>query len=139
MASMATPAPRKPPSRAKQPVKPKPAPAGSPAQPFLRFYHPEALRKKTLAVLDALEGAEDPTDHRDALADIVVELTNSGLDYYFMKPLKLAKAGFVVQQSANLGMAGARQVMGSVIRSILGRMDGPQLRSVCGSIRQLML
>ena len=56
-----------------------------------------------------------------------------------MKPLKLAKAGFIVQQSANLGLAGAQQVMGSVIRNIIGRMDRPQLLSVRGSIRQLML
>jgi hypothetical protein len=64
-----------------------------------------------------------------------VELTNSGMDYYFMKPLKLAKAGFIVQQSANMGMAGTQQVMGSVIRNIIGSMDAPQLLSVCGSIR----
>lgn len=68
-----------------------------------------------------------------------MELTNSGMDYYFMKPLKLAKAGFIVQQSANLGLAGVQQVMGAVIRNIVGRMDNPQLLSVCGSIRQLML
>ena len=109
------------------------------AKPFLRFYHSDGLRKKTLSVLGTLEEAQDPATHRDALADIVVELMNSGLDYYFMKPLKLAKAGFIVQQSANLGLAGAQQVMGSVIRNIIGRMDGPQLLSVCGSIRQLML
>ena len=90
-------------------------------------------------MLGTLEQAQDVTAHRDALADVVVELTNSGMDFYFMKPLKLAKAGFIVQQSANLGLAGAQQVMGSVIRNIIGRMDGPQLLSVCGSIRQLML
>jgi hypothetical protein len=90
-------------------------------------------------VLGAIEQAEDATAHRDALADLVVELTNSGMDTYFMKPLKLAKAGFIVQQGANLGMAGAQQIMGSVIRNIIGRMDGPQLLSVCGSIRQFML
>jgi len=61
------------------------------------------------------------------------------MDYYFMQPLKLAKTGFIVEQSANLGLAGARQVMGSVIRNIVGRMDRPQLLSVCGYIRQLML
>ncbi len=61
------------------------------------------------------------------------------MDYYFMKPLKLAKPGFIVEQSANLGLAGVQQVMGSVIRQIVGRMDGPQLISVCGSIRHLML
>ena len=107
--------------------------------PFLRFYHSAELRKRTLSVLSTLEQAEDAVAHRGTLAEVVVDLTNSGMEYYFMKPLKLAKAGFIVQQSANLGLAGAQQVMGSVIRNIIGRMDKPQLLSVCGSIRQLML
>ena len=110
----------------------------APSGPFLRFHHSEALRKKTLSALGALEAAPDPTAHRGNLADVVVALTNSGLDAFFMEPLKLAKAGFIVQQSANLGLAGARQVMGSVVRNIIGRMDGPQLISVCGSIRKFM-
>ena len=63
---------------------------------------------------------------------------NAGMDYYFMRPLRLSKPGFLVQQSANVGMAGAQQVMGSVLRNIIGRMDGPQVLSVCGSIRELM-
>lgn len=110
----------------------------SSARPFLRFYHSAALRKKTLSVLGALEKAQDARVQRDALADLVVELTKSGMDYYFMRSLKAAKAGFIVEQSAGLGLAGAMQVMGSVIRSIVGRMDAPQLLSVSSSIRQLM-
>jgi len=116
---------------------PKPRP-GTKTKLFLRFYHGDELRLRTLAVLSTLEQSLDPAEHRDALADIVVELTNTGMDYYFMKPLKLAKPGFILQQSANLGMAGALQVIGSVIRNIVGCMDKPQLLSVCGSIRQLM-
>lgn len=122
-----------------KPVKKPAKRSAPPSKPFLRFYHSEALRRKTLAVLDTIEQAEDPTRHRDALADVALELMNSGFDYFFMQPLKLAKAGFIVQQSANLGLAGAQQVIGSVIRNIIGRMDGPQLISVCGSIRGLML
>ena len=110
-----------------------------PSKPFLRFYYSPDLRKRTLSVLGALEQAQDATAHRGALADVVVELTNSGMDYYFMKPLKLAKTGFIVQQSADLGLAGALRVMGSVIRNIITRMERPQLLSVCGSIRQFML
>ena len=90
-------------------------------------------------MLIALERAQDATAHRTSLADAVVKLTNSGMDAYFMKPLEVAKAGFIVEQSANLGLAGVRQMMGSVIRNIIGRMDRPQLLSVCGSIRQFML
>ena len=131
---MTTPFRRAPASKAA-----RPAGQSSPdSKPFLRFHHSEALRKKTLAVIVDVEQAEEPATHRDALADLVVELTTSGLDYYFIKQLKLAKPGFLVEQSANLGMLGTQQVMGTVIRQVIGRMDGPQLLSVCGSIRQLM-
>lgn len=119
---------------AKRAAKPR---ASSP-RPFLRFYYSEGLHKKTLSVLGRLEKADDATAHRDALADVVVELTNSGLDFYFMKPLEHAKAGFILVKTASVGMAAAQQVMASVIRQIIGRMEGPQLLSVCGSIRQLM-
>lgn len=109
------------------------------AQPFLRFYHSADLRKKTLAVLALIEGAPDATAHRGALADIAIELMKSGFDGYFLAPLKKAKAGFLIEQSANVGLMGAQQVMGSVTRNIIGRMDAPQLLSVCGSIRAFMV
>jgi hypothetical protein len=56
-----------------------------------------------------------------------------------MGPLRLARAGFVLEQSANVGMKGVQQVMASVVRQVIGRMGSPQLLSVCGSIRQFML
>ena len=132
---MATSSKRTCPSRGKQPARPY----SETSLPFLRCYHSEGLRKKTLSVLSTLEQAQDVTARRDAVANIVVELTNGGLDYHFMKQLKLAKPGFIMEQTANLGLAGAQQVMGSVIRNIIGCMDSAQLHSVCGSIRQLML
>ena len=135
---MALPSKRRSPSKGKRPAGPSSESPRASSKPFLRFYHSEGLRKRTLSVIGDLEQAQDATAHRDALADVVVELMKSGLDDYFMKPLKLAKAGFIVEQSANLGLAGAQQVMGSVIRNIIGRMGGPQLLSVCGSIRQFM-
>lgn len=90
-------------------------------------------------MLDAIEQADDATVHSKALADISVELMRSAMDYFFMGPLKLAKVNFLVRQSASLGMAGTLQVMGTVSRNILGRMDTPQLVSVCTSIRRFML
>lgn len=112
--------------------------AGGKAKPFLRFYHSNALRSRTLALLAALEQSADPERHRDALAEIVVALTHSGMEYYFIRPLKLTKAGFLIEQTANLGMATGLQVMGPLIRSIIGRMDEPQLLSVSSSLRQMM-
>jgi hypothetical protein len=122
-----------------RPAKPRPdTPAKPAAGPSLRFRVPDALHRKTLAALKAVEGAKDPTDHRDVLAEVVVALMERGLDAYFLEPLEVAEAGFMTRQSAKLGLSGAQQVMGSVIRNIIGRMDGDQLRSVCGSIRGFM-
>jgi hypothetical protein len=119
-------------------ARPSAATAALADKPFLRFHHSAPLRRKTLSVVETLEQCEDPAAHVDALADLVVELTNAGLDAYFMQPLKLAKPGFVVEQSASLGMVGVQGVLGTVIRQVIGRMNGAQLLSVCGSIRQFM-
>jgi len=113
-----------------------PPPSAEPA--FLRFPCSGELNRRTCAALDRIERSRDPVQHREALAEVVVALTACGLDAYFMEPLKQAKAGFVTRQSASLGLAGARKLMGSVIRTIIVRMDGPQLVSVCGSIRGFM-
>ena len=133
------------PTSSKQPSKPaakrtkrsvKPAPPA--AKPFLRFYHSDRLRLKTLLVLTTLEQARDSRRYRDALSDIVLELTDSGLEYYYLRPLKLAQVGFVVEQSARLGIGTVKRVMAPVVRSIIGHMDAPQLLTVCSHIRQLM-
>lgn len=107
-------------------------------KPFLRFHHSQELRTKTLQVLEAVETAEKASTCSGQLTDLVLELTQSGMDQYFLQSLKAAKANFVVQQSAALGLSGVQKVMGTVIRNILGRMDDRQLLSVCGSIRQFM-
>ena len=44
----------------------------------------------------------------------------------------------MVQQTANLGVASATRIMAPMIRNIIGRLDGKQLLSISGSIRQLM-
>lgn len=112
--------------------------AAQAAKPFLRFYHSDSLRAKTLEILEDLEAADDATAHRKALADVVIELTESGMDYYFLRALKLAGSGFMVQQSAKIGMSATTGVLGSVIRNIIGGMDERQLLAVSAHIRELM-
>ena len=108
------------------------------SEPYLSVYFSPALHKKVLSVIEVLEASPEPEQHRAALSDAIVELMNGGMDYCFVKPLKLAKPGFIIEQSASLGLSGALQILGSVIRNIIGRMNAPQLISVCGSIRKLM-
>lgn len=111
---------------------------GAAGSPYLRFYHSKALRTRTLAVLDKLETAEDATGQREALAEIVLELTETGLAYYFVKPVQDAKVGYMAEQTTKLGIAGILRLMGPVTRRVIGGMDADQLLSVSSHIRHLM-
>ncbi|MDO8447571.1 MAG: hypothetical protein Q7T10_02040 [Rhodoferax sp.] len=115
----------------------KAAAAPATAEPSLRFHHSKALRAKTHAVLAALEAAPDKANHGDALADLVADLTQAGMDYYYLRALKLAQVGFVVEQSARLGMSGAVMLINSVSRKFIVRMDKAQLLVVARHIREL--
>ncbi len=111
---------------------------GASDTPSLRFFHSQALREETLAVLDALEAAENPRAHAKALAALVGKLTESGLDYYFMRPLEEARAGLVLEKTARLGIGGATRMLGPLLGNVLGRLDGNQLRAIAAHIRHLM-
>jgi hypothetical protein len=103
----------------------------------MRFYHSKALRAKTHAVLAALEAAPDHPRHGDAMADLVTELIEAGMDYSFMRALKQAQVGFVAEQSARIGMSGAVKLISSVNRKFIVRMNKHQLLVVAQHIREL--
>jgi hypothetical protein len=108
-----------------------------PAEPFLRFYHSTDLQDKTDVVLAALEASPDSAGHGDVLADLVAELTEAGMNYYYLRALKEAQIGFVAEQSARLAMSGAVKLISSVSRKFIVRMDSDQLLSVAQHLRQL--
>jgi hypothetical protein len=108
------------------------------SKPSLRFTHSAALRTQTLKVLSEIDHDPDPTQHADALASLVLSLTEAGMDYYLLKPLKDAKLSFIPLQTACLGISAAIQVMSPIARSVLGGADARQLRVVSKHIRHLM-
>ncbi|MBI1318294.1 MAG: hypothetical protein GC168_04985 [Candidatus Hydrogenedens sp.] len=107
-------------------------------KPYYRFIHSKALRNRTLALLDAIDTDDDPTVHRNGLADHIVELTDAGMSYFFLEPLKKLKMSFVVNQSASLGIGSTLRIMGPVVRNIVGRMDKKQLRQLSKIMRKMM-
>jgi len=107
------------------------------AQPSLRFHYAESLRAKTHAVLEALEAAPEHPGHAEAMAQVVSELVEAGMDYYFMRALRQADVGFVAEQTARAGMSAARTLVNSMSRKYVVRMGSAQLLVVARHIREL--
>jgi len=105
--------------------------------PSLRFFHSQALRTRTHAVLSAIEAKPEAPGHAEALADVVNDLIDAGMDYYFLRALKQAEVVFVAEQSARLGLSGAVRLLSSVSRKFIVRMGPQQLVVVAGHIRTL--
>ena len=126
-------APARTPGPARKAAAAKPSP-----HPSLRGVYPAPLRKRTLALVDAIERDEDALVHTTPFGDVLVELTEVGMGYFFLSPLERAKAGFVVRQGAELGMSGALRVMAPVIRTLIGRLDAEQLRVVGLFVREIL-
>ena len=111
---------------------------GKTDEPHLRFLLSEALHIKVLEVLETIEQAVDPTQHSGLLSELVEELIREGMDYYFIKPQKLAVVGFLSINSTNLGITGFAKMSSPIIRKTFRGMDKDQLLTICGFIRELM-
>lgn len=107
------------------------------SEPSLRFYHSEDLREKTDSVLSAVESNPDQPKHGHAVADLVSELVEAGMEYYFLTPLKQADIGFVADKSARMGIASAAKLISSVSKKYIVRMDHGQLLVVSSHIKSL--
>ncbi len=107
-------------------------------KPSLRFFHSPALRARTSKVLADIDTGSDPTSQAEALSGVVLALTEEGLDYYFMKPIKDARLGFVARKSAQIGIAAATRLIEPILRSVIGNASPAQLRSISKHIHHLM-
>ena len=107
-------------------------------KPFLRFYHSEVLRVRTLAVLARIEEGQDSRQHRDALSEVIMELNGAGMEYYYLRPLGLANVSSRLEKSARIGIGGVVLVMTPVIRTVIKRMKRDELLSVCRHMREIM-
>ena len=108
------------------------------SRPSLRFTHSPALRTRTLRLLSAIDDDPDATRHAEALAALVLSLTEAGMDYYFLKPLKDGHFSFLSRQATSFGISGAVRIMSPIASSVLGGADATQLRVVSRHIRQMM-
>ena len=106
--------------------------------PSVRFHLPQTQHAETLEAIDTIVADAKPRDYSIALGDMVVELTQAGLNYYFGQALRQADAGFVLTKSADVGLAATLKVIAPMIRNVIGQLNDQQIREICGFMRGLM-
>ncbi len=106
--------------------------------PSLRYYLKADLYRRTEDLLAKIEADDKASRHAADFAELVNELTDGGLTYYFVEPLKQANAGYMAQKTAQIGMASVAKIARPIIRKLIGGLNDEQLKSVCAYVRQIL-
>ena len=104
--------------------------------PRLAFpLEPEEVRRIE-DVLGRMREARDPRALVEDLALLVAELTERGLDRYFLEPLRRVEAGPVARSAARLGVSAAARTLPPMVRRVLRSLDGEQLRGIADFLEE---
>jgi hypothetical protein len=101
-------------------------------QPVTRLSFPlsEELRQQTVETLAKLRESSDRRQHIPLLSDLISELTETGLEYFFVHSLKQAGVGLIGVSTAKLGIASTSKGIPVVINRLVGLMSNDQLLAV---------
>ena len=116
-------------------------PAEGQEAPGARFAFAVApeLAARTEAVIDKLRASEDRKQHVAELVEVVLELTEAGLHFYYLHPLELAGVGLVSRSAAKVGIAAAGKGIPIIVRRVVGSMSDDQLLRIAEFIDRMLV
>ena len=84
---------------------------------------------------------QDPADRDrvDELVEVVLEMTDVGLDYYYLEPLRRARVGAMATGAAKLGLATAERSIPPIVRRVLTGLDAEQILEIAEFIDDLLV
>jgi hypothetical protein len=106
---------------------------------LLAFEVPSELCRRTEEVIEAIRKSADPQPHAQELIEVIIELTRTGLDSYFLLPLKRARVGSVNYGSAKLGVAAAGKSLPVLVRKVVGSVSSEQLLEIVDFLDQILV
>lgn len=105
----------------------------------LGFYVSEDLTRETLEVVANLRAEPTHRAHVKALAEIIMKLTDAGLEAYYLAPLERAKVGMIALGTAKMGIKTARQGISVVANKLIHSLKPEQLLQIVDSLDDLLL
>ncbi|WP_165857035.1 hypothetical protein [Marinobacter sp. JSM 1782161] len=100
---------------------------------------PDALRNKALLTVEELR-ARGKADKAaiDELYNLIVELTEEGLDFFFLEPLRRLRASSMLMGMAKMGIGSMLKGSKMVIHKVLKKLDDRSLASILDFIEEII-
>ena len=96
---------------------------------------------KYARVHEVLAALRTDPSNRQAIADLIdmiLDLTDTGLAYFFLHPLELVGVGAIRRKGAEVALGTAGRVLPSVVRSTVGSMSENQILQLVDFIETIV-
>ena len=111
---------------------------GESGRALIAFEISSDLRERIEAVIAEMRDAEKPKQHVAELVTVVLEMTDVGLDYYYLRPLGAIEAGFVLRNTAKVGLAAAKKSLPLLIRKVVSGLSDKQLLALTDVLEEMV-
>ena len=83
------------------------------------------LDARIVRMIDDLRRAPASVE-RQAIIELIIEMTDVSFKYHFVRPLKGLGIGFATRKSIDVGLLGAMRVIRSSLSRVVGHLDDEQ-------------
>ncbi|PSF10561.1 hypothetical protein C7H09_06355 [Marinobacter fuscus] len=99
----------------------------------------DELRTRALyTVRELKDRGEADKQTVDQLYELIVELTESGLDFFFLEPLRRLNAGSVMMGVARVGTGSMLKGSKMVVHKVLKKLDAQSLGAILDFIEEII-
>ncbi len=97
------------------------------------------LAKELESFLQDARSLPDPTRLRDRGVELILKITNEGLDHYFLRGVERLGLGTIARQATVFGLKSASAGIARFVRRIAGSLDADQIRKLADAMEELIL
>ncbi len=100
---------------------------------------PDELRTRALYTVSELkERGKADKEAIEQLFNLIVELTEHGLDFFFLEPLRRLNAGSMMMGMAKMGISSMLKGSKMVVHKVLKKLDDRSLASILDFIEEII-
>jgi len=97
------------------------------------------LRRRAESVVESIRSDPDKKKHAPALVEVVLEMTDAGLHYYFLHPLERAGVGVVTRSAVDLAIGTAGRALPMVVRKTVKSLKDEQILSIADFLDEILI
>ncbi|TVP56977.1 MAG: hypothetical protein EA349_07425 [Halomonadaceae bacterium] len=99
---------------------------------------PEAVVIEARAVIAKIRQEGATKDNKESLYQLINKLTEEGVDFFFMEPLRRMGAGTVMKKMAKMGLSSMLKGTRMVIHNVLKKIDDKGMHDILDFIEEIL-